>query len=256
MRTERREARAEPPVFVLQYCGFVGSSARADDGQLRQRRPHRAVVARGLRGVEPALQHQAVSRSRADVGRDGIRFLCLPAVGVRQRHEVVDRRRCDARVDVVERSWNRISAAVRQARVDRRGNRERVEVRRLQRQVVGDDEVFEPAPVVADVERHARQQLLLHGGANLPVARSHAPPGEQRWDPASCRRTDFPKFVLATAPQTSPPAARRSCAALFRRSQSAVQLRLATVHVRVAVVETRDVGRLATNSPAFCAASR
>jgi hypothetical protein len=69
-------------------------------------------------------------------------------------------------------------------------------------------------------------------------------------------KTDLPKLVFATAAHKSPPLARRSCSALFDRSQSGLKLPFASVQARVAVVEIREVGRLAMKSPPFCAASR
>jgi hypothetical protein len=64
----------------------------------------------------------------------------------------------------------------------------------------------------------------------------------------------LPKLVFPTAPQKSPPTT--VCAALFSRSQSGWKLPLKSVHVRDAVVEIRDEGRLAMKRPPFCAASR
>ena len=50
-----------------------------------------------------------------------------------------------------------------------------VEILRTEREVIGEEEVPPPAAVVADVERHARQDLLLHGDAELPVVVPDAP---------------------------------------------------------------------------------
>ena len=115
---------------------------------------------------------------------------------------------------------------------------------------------LQPAAVVADLDRHPRQHLLLDRRAALPVAGPHAPAAEAAPDPASCRTPTCRSWCSRSAPQKSPPVARRSCAALFNRSQSGTKLPLASVHVRVAVVEMRDGRRLAMNRPPFCAASR
>ena len=53
---------------------------------------------------------------------------------------------------------------------------------------------------------------------------------------------DFPKFKLLIRPQLSPPRERRSCASPFSKSQSGVQLPLASVHDRVTLVGTRLLG--------------
>ena len=59
--------------------------------------------------------------------------------------------------------------------MSRRRDRERVEIRRTHRSVVSHGEVLEPAPVVADLDRRARQELALNGGAKLPVRGPHSP---------------------------------------------------------------------------------
>src|SRR6185503_20397802 len=55
-------------------------------------------------------------------------------------------------------------------------------------------------------------------------------------------KTGRPKFRLLLWPQKSPPDARRSCVCGFSRSQSGRQFVFASVHVRFAVVETRESG--------------
>ena len=77
--------------------------------------------------------------------------------------------------DVVETVRPRSRRRQADADIGRRGDAVRREVGRAHGQVVGDREVVQPAAEVADLDRHARQHLLLDRGANLPVVRSHAP---------------------------------------------------------------------------------
>ena len=94
-----------------------------------------------------------------------------------RREEIVDDRR---HVLIgVEELRDRL-AAVRQARIRRRGHTELAKVFRRLRQVVGDDEVREPAPGVADFDRHARQDFMLDRRADVPVRRPDAPAAQQR----------------------------------------------------------------------------
>ena len=79
---------------------------------------------------------------------------------------------------------HRVAAAIGQTRVGRRRQRERLVVGRAARQVVGDEAVGgarsrPPAAVVADLHRHARQHLLLHVDAPLPVVLPDAPAAQQ-----------------------------------------------------------------------------
>src|SRR3982751_1172640 len=51
-----------------------------------------------------------------------------------------------------------------------------------------------------------------------------------------------PNRLFGLAPQKSPPVARRSCCAILSRSQSTLKLPLASVHVRVALVDRLPTG--------------
>src|SRR5687767_5835328 len=74
-------------------------------------------------------------------------------------------------------------------------------------------------------------------------------------------KTWVPKLGLALALQKSMPSGTPPagvcvpCAALFSRTQSATKSRSSSCHVRVVVVDSREVGLSAVNSPPFCAAS-
>ena len=46
----------------------------------------------------------------------------------------------------------------------------------IEQRVLEHEEAVEPSPVVADLDRRARQNLLLYADAELPVGRPHAPP--------------------------------------------------------------------------------
>ena len=84
------------------------------------------------------------------------------------------------RGDVVETA-DRVAAAARQPRIGRRGDAERREVgRRRPSRLSVTVKLLEPAPEVADLDRDARQQLLLDRRADLPVVRTDAPAVEQR----------------------------------------------------------------------------
>ena len=97
-------------------------------------------------------------------------MLVLRAVRRRVLHDVPHR---DNGVHVVE-AGDRLPG-VRQPRIVRHGDRVLGEVARAERLVVGDEEVALDAAEVAERRRHARHDLLLHAGRELPVPRPHAP---------------------------------------------------------------------------------
>ena len=67
----------------------------------------------------------------------------------------------------------------------------------------------------------------------------------------------MPKLALVLAPQVSiAPVVAGLCAAGFSRLQSATESPFLSVHARLAVVDSREVGLSAMNRPPFCAASR
>ena len=74
---------------------------------------------------------------------------------------------------------DRVAAAAGQARIGRREDGPLLIIRRPHQRVVGDGVVPPPAPVVADLQRDARGELLLQVDAPLPVDRPHAPAGQQ-----------------------------------------------------------------------------
>ena len=69
----------------------------------------------------------------------------------------------------------RVAAAAGQVGMLGRDDRELVHVAGTKRQVVGGEEVLEPAAVIAELDRGARQHLALDRGAELPVGGAHAP---------------------------------------------------------------------------------
>ena len=125
--------------------------------------------------VEAELQAEAVRRTRGGVQQEAVVHLRLAAVVLRERDVVVLLAEF-VRVHVVK-AGDRVAGG-RQARIVRHDHAERAEVGGRDRQVVRDREVHEPAAVIADLHRNPRQHLLLDGGAELPVAGTHAPAPE------------------------------------------------------------------------------
>src|SRR5207253_9549434 len=74
----------------------------------------------------------------------------------------------------VVQARDRVPASPGQARIARRGDAERIEVARIVRAVIDDDEVSEPGPPVVHADRDAWQKLVLHARGELPVV--HALP--------------------------------------------------------------------------------
>ena len=115
---------------------------------------------------------------------------------------------------------------------------------------------IEPAAVVADLDRHARQQLLLHRAPYCQSPDRTPQPREQR---RILRRVEHRLAEVRVRDGAAEIAAARAqvLRGVVQTGRSpASKLRFASVQVRVAVVDTRDVGRLAMNRPPFCAASR
>ena len=116
----------------------------------------------------------------------------------------------------------------------RRYQRPRLVILRPDEQIVGDEEVLEPPPVVADFQAHARQHFLLHRHAKLPVRFPGAPPFQHgRVDDRQARIGIAEVEVIPpSAAQRSPPDARLSCSPVLVRSQSIRKFRLPSVHGR------------------------
>ena len=122
----------------------------------------------------PPCRLSPLSQPRVHREVDTVVVARVAAVVVRLAHEVVGLSEL-ARVQVVEAA-DRVAAAVRQPRIDRRDDAERIVVRAGHGQVVGDvGEVLPPPAIVGDLDRHAGQHLVLHRDAELPVAGPHAP---------------------------------------------------------------------------------
>ena len=83
--------------------------------------------------------------------------------------------RAEGRSRVAREERHSVPAAVRQTRVRGRCDRHLIEVLRPQREVVREEEVPPPTAVVADVDRDPREDLVLHGDAELPVVGPDAP---------------------------------------------------------------------------------
>ena len=105
-------------------------------------------------------------------------MLNLFAILVRQRVVVLSRPGERFRLHVVQ-AGHGVAPAIWQARIARNGEAELIEVRRGQCQVVDHAEVAEPPAKIPDIDRHTRQDLVLHAGGKLPVVAAVAPAGQQ-----------------------------------------------------------------------------
>jgi hypothetical protein len=134
-----------------------------------------ALTAQSSLIVRPVL----VPHARIEGEVETVEVLVLITEVARQRDEVVGLSE-QGRIHIVE-TRNGLSAAVRQARIDRRRDAECVEGgRRSRRKVIGDNEVVEPAAKISDFHGGARQDLLLHRHAEVPVGRPDPPSGQER----------------------------------------------------------------------------
>jgi hypothetical protein len=144
------------------YCGrnVVSMAERIQQRDLRHLLADLAVVRRGVAAAEPTLHRQSAARPRTHVHVDAIEALILVAVAVRVGNVVARHAGERRRVEVVDRT-NLVAAAVGQARIARRGDREPVEVLRPDREVVSHRESEELAVEEADLDRHQRQHFVL-----------------------------------------------------------------------------------------------
>ena len=156
---------------------------RSGGGQREFRQRGSDVTRVGLdpAGAGAALQRQSVAQSRGHVDVDEVGGSLVGPDVLDQPGDVVALAgKPGRRVDVVERT-DLVAAATRQAWIDRRREEVLLIVRRLRQDVIGRvGEMLPPAAIVPDLDRRARQDLALDGGAELPVARTHAPARHQR----------------------------------------------------------------------------
>ena len=129
-------------------------------------------------GVRAELEGQSLAHPRVDREVHPLPVAGASRSEVGLPRDVVlsrDRRRRGRRR--IERDG--IPPAAREPRVGRRVDRPRVVLRRIASLVVGDGEAVERAARIRDVRRHAREHLLLHADAPLPVIVTHAPSPER-----------------------------------------------------------------------------
>ena len=163
----------------------------------------RARVVDLAAGVRAELERQSLARPRVD--RE---VHTLPVAGASRSEvglprDVVlsrDRRRRGRRR--VERDG--IPTAAREPRVGRRVDRPRVVLRWIANLVVGDGEAVERAARIRDVHRHAREHLVLHADAPLPVIVTRAPSLERVLVHLrdGCRRARRSSGCCRSAPRT------------------------------------------------------
>ena len=180
----RNRVRPEAGVAGDEACGRVapriGRVLRGEHGVLRSPRADLAVVSALRPGADAALEHEAVARPRAEVDEEAVVDLRVPAAGVAGKLRHVVRQRRNVGVGVIQKAA-RLARRIAQAGVRRGHDCERLEVASRLQHVVVPREVVQPAAVVADLDRDARQHLLLDRGAEAPVAGPHAPALAKRW---------------------------------------------------------------------------
>ena len=211
----------------------------------------RAGVLNRPAGLRPELQRQALAETRvqreidavpvrgalrAEVGfeRD---VVLRAAIGGRRRHH---------------RQRDRVAAAARQPRILRGQDRERLVVLGPAKRVVGDLVPVEPPAVVGDLHRHARDHLLLHGDAPLPVVLTNAPAPERRL----VHLREVARYRRRSSGRRRSARRTRRSAAKFMMSQSMTLLLLVSPQFRAAVRTMRTAGLLLVYSLSLVAASR
>ena len=148
-------------------------AVRVQRREFRQLGPDFAAVGLRLPEAQAALDGQPALEAGRAVDVHAVESLVLGAVVVGVGQVVVGHAE-QRRVDVVQ-IRDGVAAAAGQPRVNRRDDAELPEVVGRHGEVVGDDEALEPAAHVADFDRDARRDLLLHRDAERPVRRPHAP---------------------------------------------------------------------------------
>ena len=136
---------------------LIGEDRPGGRVQLRKLLRDGAIVAHAAAAARAELHEQLTPQPGAHLRVDAVPVGRHVAVIAREGEVVVGRAERRSRVAREER--HRLAAAVRQIRIRRRRDRHLIEVLRPQREVVGEEEVPPPAAVVADVDRHARQDL-------------------------------------------------------------------------------------------------
>ena len=134
--------------------------------------PHTAA------GTRATLEAQPVSRTRLHGNIDAVPILGprRAIVGLERVVEVLLPEL--AGVDVIRREL--ISPTPRQPGIERGRHSVRRVVGRSGRPVVGHEEIAEPAAIVANLDRRARQHFLLNRPTHLPIPRPNAPPLHHR----------------------------------------------------------------------------
>ena len=202
------------------YTLWQSVLARVVDGQV-------ARVVHDAPGARASLHRHPAAQPRVHLHVHAMPIVGRRAVIAGTRDEVVgpaERRRRD-----VKEVFDDISPRPRQPRVGRYRNAVAVVVGRRHRTVVGHgergrqrgrrghrvgvDERIEVAAVVPGFHRHAREDLLLHRDAELPVARPHAGAFEQRRIVGGGRRHQPPEVLVGARPALPVRAG-------FKRSQS------------------------------------
>ncbi len=196
-----------------------------DHQRLRQRLHERAGVLHAAPGARAGLEDQAVVQPRVEAGGHAVPVLRARRRVVGLERLVVARSGSDSRIDVEIR---RGGAAAGQIRILRNRQAPLVVVRRLREQVVRHEEVAEPAPVVAHLERHARHQFLLHAGAELPVVRTDAPALQNRG-------IDRRQVRVGIAEIRTGPRRRRAIVAAGRQVVLGRRIQQVAIHHEVAV---------------------
>src|SRR5207253_11095819 len=123
---------------------------RRQDSDIWRGSQHVAIVRYGLPGADAALEEDALAEPRVDADIEELAVRELPAK-VAGQVDVVLRLTHERRLEVVEPA-NRVPAAIRQARIRRRGDAERIERRGVHRKVVRDLQAAVPPQVVAGGE--------------------------------------------------------------------------------------------------------
>ncbi len=145
--------------------------------ELRQVRPHLAVVGHGLSRARPADDRE-VPGPQVERRVDAVEVLIPASVVARGRDEIAHLTGL-VRGDIVQ-ARHHVAAAARQAGIDWSHDAEGCQIGRLQRQVVGNGKAMEPATAVGERRRCPGKNLPLHRDVERPVRWPDAPAVENR----------------------------------------------------------------------------
>ena len=154
-----------------------GARAGRRGGQLRQSRADVAVVRHRPARARAGLEREPGVGPHADGHVEAVVVLGPGPVRSRVGDQVADVSGLVGH-DVVQ-AGNGIAPATGQPRIEGRHQAERRQIARLEEQVVRHRKAVKPAADVGHLHRGARQNLLLHRDAEVPVRRTDAPAVEE-----------------------------------------------------------------------------